>query len=149
MHTPKRYQETDWNLIAGFVRENSFGLLISTLDGRPVGTHLPLELREKEPGKWVLEGHVSAANPQKHTFASGQPFLAVFTAAHSYISSSWYAEEKIPTWNYIAVHIYGSLHIQSEDQMRHSLERLMDTHEAASRCPVHINDITPKNFAKT
>ncbi|UYQ94000.1 FMN-binding negative transcriptional regulator [Chitinophaga horti] len=148
MYTPKKYQETDWQLISGFVRENSFGMLVSVLDGRPAGTHLPLELQEKMPGEWVLEGHLSAANPQRHTFASGQPFLAVFTAAHSYISSSWYEKEKIPTWNYMAVHIYGQLRIQTESELRASLERLMDTYEAASRCPVHISDVDPIELQK-
>ncbi|WP_295117958.1 FMN-binding negative transcriptional regulator [uncultured Chitinophaga sp.] len=148
MHTPKKYQETDWNIISGFVRENSFGLLISVQDGEPVGTHLPLELREKAPGEFVLEGHISAANKQKLTLGSNQRFLAVFTAPHSYISSSWYVEEKIPTWNYISVHIYGQLQIQTDEQLEASLGRLMDTYEAASRCPVHISDITTDELHK-
>lgn len=141
MHTPKKYQENDWDIISDFLKTNSFALLVSILDGEPTGTHLPLELHEKNPGEFVLEGHISAANKQKHTLNSGQRFLAVFTAPHSYISSSWYEEEKIPTWNYISVHVYGTLRVLDTPGVQNSLERLMDKYEAASRCPVHITDI--------
>ena len=35
----------------------------------------------------------------------------MFQGPHSYISSSWYENEEVPTWNYQAVHIYGKASI--------------------------------------
>lgn len=146
MHTPKPYQENDWNTIAEFIRKHAFALLVSVHNGAPFGTHLPVELEEKEPGTFVLRGHIANDNPQSADFTSGQTFLAVFTDPHAYISSSWYEKEKIPTWNYIAVHIYGQLRILKEIELVDSLTRLMDKYEASSKCPVHISDIPEKSL---
>ncbi|WP_343701990.1 FMN-binding negative transcriptional regulator [Chitinophaga sp.] len=148
MYSPKYNQEKDWNTVADFIRQNSFALLVSVQNGLPEGTHLPIELEEKTPGQgdFVLRGHIANANPQSHTFTSGQTFMAVFMDPHSYISSSWYAKEKIPTWNYIAVHVYGQLRILEEGELLQSLTRLMDRYEAASAQPVKMTDIGEKEL---
>lgn len=148
MYTPKYTQEKDWNTIAAFIRQNSFALLVSVENGLPVGTHLPLELEEKVAGQgeFVLRGHIANANPQSAAFTSGQTFMAVFMEPHSYISSSWYAKEKIPTWNYIAVHIYGKLRVQEPDELVQSLAALMQRYEAGSAHPVKMSDISEKEL---
>lgn len=142
MYSPKYSQESDWDTVAAFIRSNGFGLLISTENGLPVGTHLPVELEEKEPGKFVLRGHIAKMNPQSGTFTSGQTFLVVFTDPHAYISSSWYENGKIPTWNYIAVHVYGQLRVLDENELVASLGRLMDHYEAV----VKMSDIAEKEL---
>ncbi len=146
MHTPKQTQENDQETVFAFIRRHAFALLVSVHDGAPFGTHIPVELEEKEPGNFVLRGHIANDNPQAEDFKSGQTFLAVFTDPHAYISSSWYEKEKIPTWNYIAVHIYGQIRILSEDELLESLTRLMDKYEAASAQPVKITDIPEKSL---
>ena len=119
---------------------------MSIKDGLPLGTHLPVELEEKKPGEFVLRGHIAKANDQAETFVSGQTFMAVFMDPHAYISSSWYAKDKIPTWNYIAVHVYGTLRILAEEELVQSLTRLMKRYEAGSRQPVDISDIPEKEL---
>lgn len=146
MYAPKLHQEQDWETIAAFVRAHSFALLISIQDGVPVGTHLPVELEEKSPGEFVLRGHIANANTQTASLASGQTFLTVFSDPHAYISSSWYEKDKIPTWNYIAVHIYGTLRILSEEELTASLTTLMNKYEAASKHPVTMADIGEKEI---
>ncbi|WP_119079085.1 FMN-binding negative transcriptional regulator [Chitinophaga alhagiae] len=148
MYSPKYNQEKDWDTIAGFIRQNSFALLVSVQNGLPEGTHLPVELEEKTPGRgdFVLRGHIANVNPQSRSFTSGQTFMAVFMDPHAYISSSWYAKEKIPTWNYIAVHVYGQLRILDEAELLQSLTRLMERYEAASAQPVKITDIGEKEL---
>lgn len=146
MYTPKYYQESDWEVIAGFIRENGFGLLVNTDESNtPHATHIPLLLKEKAPGAFVLEGHIARINPQWQYFSRGKS-LAVFSGAHSYISSSWYEKSKIPTWNYMAVHIHGHTRIQSEEEVIAALGELMKKYEAASACPVHINEIDEKTL---
>lgn len=146
MYSPKYNQEKDWDTVAAFIRQNGFALLVSIAGGLPTGTHLPVELEEKAPGEFVLRGHIANANPQSTTFASGQTFMIVFMDPHSYISSSWYAKEKIPTWNYIAVHIYGVLRIQTEAELVQSLSHLMERYESGSQNPVHMRDIGEKEL---
>jgi transcriptional regulator len=146
MYTPKYNQEKDWDTIAAFIRENSFAMLVNTdSNGVPLVTHIPVELVEKTPGEFVLHGHIAKINPQWQSFTNGTT-LVVFTAPHAYISSSWYEKEKIPTWNYIAVHVYGTIHIMDTATLKHSLEMLMDRYEAASAQPVHIRDIDDKTL---
>ncbi|WP_126248629.1 FMN-binding negative transcriptional regulator [Chitinophaga rhizosphaerae] len=144
MYTPKQTQEHDFETIAAFIRKHAFALLLSVRDGAPYGTHIPVELEEREPGTFVLRGHLANANPQTEDFKSGQTFLAVFTDPHAYISSSWYEKEKIPTWNYIAVHIYGKLRILSETELVDSLTSLMNKYEASSEHPVRMADVPEK-----
>ncbi len=146
MYSPKYTQENNWDTVAAFIRQNSFGLLVSIDNGLPTGTHLPIELAEKSPGEFVLRGHIANANPQSKTFTSGQTFMAVFMDPHSYISSSWYAKDKIPTWNYIAVHIYGTLRIQTDGELVESLTHLMQRYEAGSAQPVKMSDIGEKEL---
>ncbi|WP_420980988.1 FMN-binding negative transcriptional regulator [Chitinophaga sp. 30R24] len=146
MYTPSLTRETNWDTIAAFIREHGFGLLINVDDaGTPHATHLPLALVEKTPGNFVLHGHVAKVNPQWQWFGNGET-LAVFSGEHAYISSSWYEKGKIPTWNYMAVHIHGSVRIQEEAEVAAALEALMDHYEAASACPVHISEIDEKTF---
>lgn len=142
MYSPKYSQESDWETIAAFIRQNGFALLISTENGVPVGTHLPVELEEKTPGTFVLRGHIARKNPQAATFTSGQPFLTVFMDPHAYISSSWYEKEKIPTWNYIAVHVYGRLQVLDEAALTASLHGLMNHYEST----VKMSDIPEKEL---
>jgi len=53
---------------------------------------------------------VARANP--HWQTTDRNVLAIFSGPHAYISPSWYeAENMVPTWNYVAVHVYGSLQI--------------------------------------
>lgn len=145
MHIPKYNQETDWQQISAFIQENSFGILINVSAGVPLATHIPIELDEKPDGSPVLRGHVAKQNPQWEAFTGGTA-LAIFTAPHAYISSSWYEKEKIPTWNYIAVHVYGQLRLLSEEELLDSLSKLMHRYEAASAKPVSIDDIPHKEL---
>ncbi|WP_173003056.1 FMN-binding negative transcriptional regulator [Chitinophaga sp. SYP-B3965] len=146
MYTPRYNEEKDWETVAAFIRQHGFGLLISISDGLPVGTHLPIELVEKNPGEFVLHGHIANANDQVSTFVTGQTFMVVFMDPHAYISSSWYKKEKIPTWNYIAVHVYGTLRVMDEAELVLSLQQLMNRYEANSSHPVHVHDIPSQEF---
>lgn len=145
MHIPKYNQEKDWQQISAFIKENSFGILINVSAGVPLATHIPIALDEKPDGIAVLRGHVAKQNPQWEAFTSGTA-LAIFTAPHAYISSSWYEKEKIPTWNYIAVHVYGQLRLLSEEELLDSLSKLMNHYEAASAKPVSVGDIPDKEL---
>ncbi|RFS19722.1 FMN-binding negative transcriptional regulator [Chitinophaga silvatica] len=146
MYIPKFAQETDWQVISNFIRENGFGILINTDEsGVPHATHLPMTLKEKTPGKFVLEGHIAKVNPQWNYFSRAKA-LAIFSGAHSYISSSWYEKSKIPTWNYMAVHIHGAIRILEDEEVINGLRTLMEKYEAASEKPVHITDIDDKTL---
>src|SRR5262249_55086886 len=107
MYIPAAFQETDQARLFECIEQNSFGLLISQVDGQPLATPLPFLLDRAAGPHGTLLGHVAATNPQwRH--AEDQAVLAVFSGPHVYVSPSWYeADNAVPTWNYVAVHVYG------------------------------------------
>jgi transcriptional regulator len=146
MYIPRRFEEKDTEKVHAFIRENSFAILISIQDGRPIGTHIPLQLETAADGKACLMGHISRGNEQKHTLTADAKVLAIFPGPHAYISPRWYTEMKVPTWNYIAVHIYGTVSIIEGEELRAALSRLIDTYEQHLPKPVHIEEIPDREL---
>ena len=146
MFTPTHYQNDDINEIKDFLRSNSFGILINQVDGKPWATHIPLELDLDSSGNDILVGHIAKANPQWKYFQEDAQVLCIFNGPHSYVSSSWYTEEEVPTWNYIAIHVYGTLKIQTEAALLESLHKLVDKYEAGSKEPVSSRDMSAKTM---
>ncbi len=111
MYIPASFEVTEARRLRQFIREYSFGMLVSRRDDAPFVSHLPM-LFEDGPGTdGSLIGHLARANPQWQG-ADGQQVLAVFTGPHAYVSPSFYeAENVVPTWNYVAVHVYGVMRV--------------------------------------
>lgn len=142
MHTPSYYKIEDEAVIDQFIRENSFGTLISVGSPYPLATHIPIELEVNQQGKSVLWGHISKANPQWQSWATYPNVLAVFLSpVHQYISSSWYNHANVPTWNYMSVHVSGDLRIVNGDELKESLRRLTDKYEMNSQHPVSLDSL--------
>lgn len=130
MYIPKLYREEDHETIVEFLKRNDFPALV-TFDGeRPVATHLPVEIVETD-AHMTIWGHLSRANPQWHTF-DGREGLLIFQGAHTYISPRWYNHVNVPTWNYMIVHVYGTVRVVEGDELYELLSRLVKRHEAAS-----------------
>ncbi|GEP50485.1 protease synthase and sporulation protein PAI 2 [Flavobacterium noncentrifugens] len=149
MYIADGYQNENDAEILEFLQANSFGILINQVDGKPWATHIPLELDVNEAGQKVLFGHLSKENPQWKSFASDEKVLAVFSGPHAYISSSWYDHENVPTWNYIAVHVYGTIKIIEGEAMLSALNKLVDKYEATSENPVRIEDLSKRAMMQT
>jgi transcriptional regulator len=108
MYIPAAHLESDLSRLHDFIEQNSFGLLISEVEGRPFATHLPLLLDRNAGPNGCLIGHMARANPHWRE-AAGKDVLTVFAGPHAYISPTWYeAEHVVPTWNYVAVHAHGT-----------------------------------------
>ncbi len=146
MYIPRRYEEKDHEKIRAFIRENSFAILISVMDGLPVGTHIPLLQEKDDQGRDILIGHISCGNDQKRSLVDGAKVLAVFTGPHAYISPRWYTQMNVPTWNYIAVHVYGTINIIEGEALRAALSRLVNNYEQHLPRPVHIGEIPEKQL---
>tara|TARA_R110000782_G_scaffold247103_2_gene333809 strand:+ start:452 stop:1060 length:609 start_codon:yes stop_codon:yes gene_type:complete len=146
MFIPEHYKNKDLQEIHSFLKNNSFGILINTIEGKPWGTHIPLELGKNKDGKDILVGHIAKANLQSKNLVDGDEVLCIFNGPHSYISSSWYQKEEVPTWNYVAVHVYGTVKIQTQDELLEALHELVDKYEKASEHPISINDMSKKTM---
>jgi transcriptional regulator len=105
MYIPKHFHETDLNTLAELIEANAFGTLVTLADSRPFATHVPF-LYERAAN--VLHAHVARANPQWQQLGATREVLAIFQGPHGYVSPTWYTEPGVPTWNYAAVHVYGT-----------------------------------------
>lgn len=149
MYTPDIYKNENQEEIELFLKENSFGILINQTNRKLCATHIPLELDSNKDGKQILHGHLSKENPQWKGFAENDQILAVFSGPHSYISSSWYDHENVPTWNYIAVHVYGKIKILEGEAVFESLKKMTDKYEAQSENPVRVENLSKKTMMQT
>lgn len=149
MYIPDIYKNENQEEINDFLQKNSFGILVNQSNGKLWATHIPLELETNENGKQVLQGHISKENLQWESFTDDDKVLAIFSGAHSYISPSWYDHENVPTWNYIAVHIYGKIKIIEGEAVIESLKKLVDKYEQSSENPVRVEDFSKKTMMQT
>ena len=145
MYIPELYKNENQTDIQNFIHQNGFGILVNQTGGKPWATHIPLLLEEKD-GKQFLVGHVSRENPQAESFKTNDEVLVIFTGAHTYISSSWYDHENVPTWNYLAVHVYGKVQLHSLEETIEALKRLVNKYEAKSEKPVRVEDLSKKTM---
>ncbi len=146
MYIPPKYRNSNLDDVRKFIEDNAFGILISKGSNYPMATHIPLELDKDKQGNDILVGHIAKANPHWKSFESQPEVLAIFNGPHAYISSSWYKEEEVPTWNYIAVHIRGRLEILAEEDVLDSLHKLVDRYEKDSEDPIKLKDLSPKTM---
>lgn len=139
MYIPTSFAESDLAKLHDFIEQYSFGLLVSEVKGNPFASHLPFLLDRNAGPRGALIGHVARANPQWHHFTL-QPVLAVFTGSHAYISPTWYeAENVVPTWNYLAVHVYGQITIlEDESSLLEIVQNFVSVYERTMPQPWSI-----------
>jgi transcriptional regulator len=133
VYSPRFNQVADRAILLEAMRENSFAILVGPSgDGElrvTTATHLPLVVKDQgEHG--VLEGHFAKANHHWQSLA-GHETLVIFSGPHSYVSPTLYTEDlSVPTWNYIAVHAYGTMQlVEEEDRKDTLLKDLIADHE--------------------
>jgi len=148
MFVPKLYRNENRTEILAFIHKNNFGILVSRKENaRIIATHIPFMSKEKD-GILHLTAHISKANEQWHSIENGQEVLVIFQGSHTYISSSWYDHVNVPTWDYIAVHIYGKARILSHEETIAHLDELVHHHESLEEKPVSLDTMGADYVAK-
>ena len=150
MYLPHHFAEDDTAALRQLMGRHDFALLVTTQDGAPFATHLPLLVEPDTGPHGTILGHMSRANPQWRGFAEGVEALAIFHGPHAYISPSWYADEPaVPTWNHAAVHAYGTpTVIDDHNAALAILERLVTVQEAGRAEPWSLDNV-PDDFRDT
>lgn len=145
MYIPASFAESDPARLHAFIRENGFGILTSAGEGGLIASHLPLLLdvdADAGPHGRLL-GHMARANPQWRDVRG--EVLAIFSGPHAYVSPSWYEEEgTVPTWNYVAVHAYGTFQaVEDRNGLLEILRRSVSTYEGPRREPWVFDESAP------
>ncbi len=126
MHPNRKFHIQDREAMAALVRELGFGVLfVSTPDG-PRSVHVPILLDGDR-----LRFHVSRGNAVHDTLLEGAQALFVATGAHAYISPEYYGlEDRVPTWNYVAVELEGPVRLLDPDALVRLLDDMSGEQEA-------------------
>ena len=140
MYVPDAFAETDPEALAAVIDDHNFGTLLTAGARGLFATHLPFVADRERPIR-RLHAHMARANPHWRDIGGGIEALALFQGPHAYVSASWYASRRVPTWNYVAVHVYGRVRVL--DRPEETLEVLARTvaHQEAHRTkPWRIED---------
>ena len=122
MYSPPYNQVQDRIELLQFMRANGFPILVTGAGGVLHASHLPVTVHEQGP-QIVIDMHMAKNNPQWREFFDDE-VMVVFSGPHAYISPRWYEEtERVPTWNYAAVHAYGVPSMIAEKKAKSASQR--------------------------
>ncbi len=142
MYRPPKYRKDDKEFIFSFIQENPFASFI--VNGRELlATHIPV-LTQGNAGDFRLYSHIANHNEQREFLRDGREALLIFHGPHSYISSSWYREKDISTWDYTAVHVNARIKLQSANELENSLQKLVAHFEKDQEKPLFYEDLPEK-----
>lgn len=129
MFIPKINLMDNPNEIVSFMKQFSFATIVSSKNNVPIATHLPF-LVVFENDKIILRSHFAKANDHWEQLTNSE-VLVIFSEPHAYISPKNYEKElNVPTWNYLAVHVYGKGNIiADETQAFEILEATINNYE--------------------
>jgi transcriptional regulator len=146
MYIPKHFAEPRVEVMHELMRLYPLAALVIATPTGLSANHIPLLLSAEPTPFGKLQGHVPRANPLWREYVSEFEALAVFQGPDAYITPNWYATKRetgktVPTWNYAAVHAYGTLRVIDDSVwLRSLLEGLTTFHEAESHTPWSIAD---------
>jgi len=151
MYRPPAFREDRLDVLHQAIRQNPLGVLFS---GGPDGLqadHVPFIVEPGDGGFGTLKCHLAKANGHLTTLSRSNEALVVFQGAHAYISPSLYASKAkggrvVPTWNYIAVHVWGTPSVMRDQEwLRSQVSALTNLREMSRPDPWSVSD-APEDF---
>ncbi len=123
-HNPQHATE-DPEVVRRLIRDNPWGILVSSSNGELVASHYPVLLDDDAKELTVLS-HVGRPDERVHGFGAREVLL-IIQGRHGYVSPSWYAPGAVraPTWNFSVAHCYGVPEILDEEETLAVLARLV------------------------
>ena len=153
MYIPAHFNEARVEVLHDLIRSSGLVTLVSmTADGM-IASHAPLMLDPDAGPFGTLYGHLAKANPHARASLNSVQTLAVFQGPDGYITPSYYAAKQehgkvVPTWNYAAIHAYGTLEVFDDPaRLLDIVTRLTVRHETPRATPWAVSD-APADFVK-
>lgn len=112
------------------IERNRFATLVTQADDAGlIATHLPFVYDPARGEHGTLYAHMARANGHGRIVAEAES-LVIFAGPHAYISPSWYDDRATaPTWDYVAVHCYGTAALHGRDAAQRNIARLVEVME--------------------
>ena len=146
MYVPRAFAVDDVPILHQQMLATPLPVLVTHGSQGLIASHVPLLLNPDEGACGTLYGHLARANPHWKALAEGAEALVIFAGEQAYISPSFYpgkAEhgKAVPTWNYLAVHAYGTAEVFDDaERLLALVSRLSDKYEADRSAPWSVSD---------
>lgn len=128
MHPNPSFRQIGAARACAFAAARGFGVMTAAGPAGPFAAHLPFVLEGAQ-----VTAHLVRSNPLARALRDGPlPALLIVSGPDGYVSPDWYGEaDKVPTWNYVAVHLRGTLRLSDPATLLPHLERLSAEMEAS------------------
>jgi transcriptional regulator len=153
VYVPDHFKEDRIDVLQDAIRAAGIATLVSMTEDGLIASHAPLML-DPEPAPYgTLIGHLARANPHARIAAPGVQTLVIFQGPDGYITPSYYAAKRehgkvVPTWNYAAIHAYGTLQwFDDPARLLDVVTLLTQRHETKRAQPWAVSD-APGDYVK-
>ena len=147
MYVPKHFEPSKPADL--LIEEVCFGTLVEHVDGALYAAHIPLHFDKDR--KWAY-GHLAKANELAAKWVleeSKNDALFIISGPSAYISSSWYATEEVPTYNYTAIQVKGSRRLRNRTETDDDLKRLVNYYEQKEPKGLTYDTYSPKTLLQS
>ncbi|WP_299413610.1 FMN-binding negative transcriptional regulator [uncultured Sulfitobacter sp.] len=148
MHPNPIFHDADAARNIAFARSRAFGILAVSDANGPHLSHIPFLMSEDGT---TADLHLVRSNPIARMGEGPHGAKIVVSGPDSYVSPDWYGVvDQVPTWNYIAVHLAGTLERLPQDTMHEMLERQSAAYEQqlSPKTPWTTGKMTPEVLEK-
>ena len=151
MYVPRAFAVDDIKILHQQMQASPLPVLVTHASQGLLASHVPMLLNPDEGPCGTLYGHLARANPHWQDLAEGSEALVIFAGEQAYISPSFYPSKAehgkaVPTWNYLAVHAYGSAEVFDDaERLLALVSRLSSKHEADRPQPWAVSD-APQDY---
>jgi transcriptional regulator len=153
MYVPPHFRVEDPDELRAVMRNARLGTVITVAGGAPLVSHVPVMFVEDGSPNGTLLCHVSRANAQWRHVTEDTEALVIFMGPDAYVSPNFYPSKNehgkvVPTWNYVAVHAYGSAEFfEDADRLLDLVTQLTERHERPRAEPWAVTD-APAGFIR-
>ena len=151
MYIPSAFRQDDLVQLHGFISAHPLGMLITSGPGGLQASPVPFLLYPDEGEQGFLRAHVARANPHWKDISACNDCLLIFQGPNGYVTPSWYpgkaeTHRVVPTWNYVAVEVRGTLQVHDDAVwLRRLVEDLTHQQEGKRPVPWSVSD-APDDF---
>ena len=146
MYNPSGFAIKDLHELQQQIIDTRLAMVVTHGEQGLQASHLPLLFNPEQGPNGTLYGHFARGNPQWKELHNGAEALVIFAGADAYVSPGFYPSKAehgkvVPTWNYVAVHAYGTADVFTEaDRLLNLVSALTDRHEASRQQPWKVTD---------
>ena len=153
MYVPAHFNEDRIGVLHDLMRATGLATLVSMTAEGLIASHAPMMIDPAPAPYGTLVGHLAKANQHARSADPCVQTLVIFQGPDGYITPSYYAAKKqhgkvVPTWNYAAIHAYGTLEVFDDPaRLLEIVTRLTNRFESPRAQPWAVSD-APGDFVQ-